>query len=73
MVPLEPSSRPDLTGVDVFLNEGRTDPYVDPANAQRLADMLREAGADVTLRWKTGGHELEREDVEAARNWLSQR
>jgi phospholipase/carboxylesterase/glyoxalase family protein len=73
MVPLEPPSLPHLAGADVFLCAGRTDPIVDPANAQRLADMLREAGANVTLRWKPGGHELTREDVAAARTWYSER
>ncbi len=73
MVPLVPPSPPDLAGVDVFLGAGRTDPIVDPENTQRLADMLRAAGADVTLRWKAGGHELTREDLDAARVWYAQR
>lgn len=73
MVPLEPPSLPDLAGVDVFLSAGRADPIVDPANAQRLADLLGEAGADVTLSWKPGGHELTRDDVSAARTWYLQR
>ena len=73
MVPLEPPSLPDLAGVDVFLNAGRTDPIVDPANAQRLADMLSKAGAAVTLRWKSGGHELARDDLTAASTWYSHR
>lgn len=72
MVPLEPATPPDLHAVDVFIGAGRTDPMVAPANAQRLADMLRQAGANVTLRWKPGGHELAREDVEAARAWYGQ-
>jgi predicted esterase len=72
MVPLEPPTRPDLAGLDVFIGAGRTDPFVEPANAQRLADMLREAGANVTLRWKPGGHELARDDIEAARDWYRQ-
>jgi predicted esterase len=73
MVPLQPPSLPDLQGVDVFLCAGRTDPIVDPENAQRLADILRESGARITLRWKPGGHELTRADVDAARDWYSQR
>jgi predicted esterase len=73
MVPLEPPSLPDLSGVDVFLSAGRADPIVDPANAQRLADLLGEAGADVTLRWKPGGHELTPDDVSGARTWYLQR
>jgi predicted esterase len=73
MVPLEPAQVPDLTDVDVFLNAGRSDPIVDPENAQRLADILSDAGAHVTLRWKQGGHELTRDDVEAARIWHIER
>jgi predicted esterase len=69
MVPLVPPSPPDLGKVAVFLSAGRTDPMVDPENTQRLADMLRDAGANVTLQWKPGGHELTRDDVEAARAW----
>ena len=73
MVPLVPPSPPDLTGVDVFLSAGRADPIVDPANSQRLADMLRAANANVVLRWKPGGHQLTRDDVDAATAWHSAR
>jgi len=73
MVPLEPPAQPDLSHVDVFIAAGRSDPIVDPSNTQRLADMLRAARADVTVRWKAGGHELTREDVEGAQTWYAQR
>lgn len=73
MVPLEPPVMPDLAGVDVFLSSGRSDRMVDPAKAQRLADILRESGANVTLRWKPGGHELARDDIDAARAWYAER
>jgi predicted esterase len=72
MVPLEPAALPELSGVDVFLRAGRSDPFVAPENAQRLADMLSEAGAQVTLKWKQGGHELTRDDVDAARTWYTE-
>jgi predicted esterase len=69
MVPLEVKPLPDLTGVPVFIGAGRADPMVDPANTERLVAMLTAAGADVTVRWKAGGHELARDDVAAAREW----
>jgi predicted esterase len=69
MVPLEPPEPPSLAGVEVFIAAGRSDPIVDPGNTQRLADILGQAGADVTLHWKNGGHELSRSDVDASRAW----
>ena len=71
MLPLEPPQAPDVRGVDVFLSEGRSDPFVEPASAERLAHLLRTGGANVTLRWKAGGHELTRDDVEAAQQWYT--
>jgi predicted esterase len=37
---------------------------------RRLA-VLREAGADVTLRWQPDGHTLSPREVDEARRWLA--
>ena len=34
--------------------------------------MFENGGADVTLFWHRGGHELGEDDVEAAKTWLSE-
>jgi len=73
MVPLQPPSTPNLQGKTVFISAGRLDPMIPAPNAERLAAMLRESGADVTLAWSPGGHNLTEEDVDAARRWLGQR
>jgi predicted esterase len=70
-VPLEPQEAPNLSGVRVFLTGGRADPIVRPAETERLAALLREAGADVTLRWKPNGHILSPQEVDEARRWLA--
>jgi predicted esterase/catechol 2,3-dioxygenase-like lactoylglutathione lyase family enzyme len=70
MVPFEPDGLPDLTGTSVLVAAGQADPISPPEQAQRLADLLRESGADVTLRWHPGGHQLTREVMEAAHDWL---
>jgi len=44
---------------------------VPPANTERLAAMLKKAGAEVELFWHTGGHQITREELEHARLWLS--
>jgi predicted esterase len=71
MVPFEPIRAGGLEGKRILLSEGRVDPIVPLANAERLAALLRLAGAEVTLDWRPGGHRLETEDVEAARRWLN--
>ena len=70
-VPLEPQEAPNLSGVPVFLTGGRADPIVRPAETERLAALLREAGADVTLRWQPNGHTLSPQEVDEARRWLA--
>lgn len=69
MVPLDVAPLPDLAGTRVFIAAGQHDPIIPPSNSERLAAMLREAGADVELRWAPVGHQLTREDVDASRAW----
>lgn len=73
MVPIVPERAPNLADVDVFISAGRQDPLVEPANTQRLADVLKEYGAEVTLRWTNGGHTLTADDVAAAAAWIAGR
>lgn len=73
MVPFEPEVTPDLSGMPVFMASGRRDQMIPPDNSQRLADILREAGADVDLRWRDTGHGLTYEEVREANGWLSGR
>jgi phospholipase/carboxylesterase len=71
MLPIVPDTRPTLSGTAVFMSNGRRDPIVPPESADRLAALLREAGADVTQVWQQAGHELTRADLSSAREWSS--
>ena len=71
MVPFEPEVTPDLSGMPVFLAAGRGDQMIPPQNTERLAEILRGAGADLDLRWRDTGHALTYEEVAEAREWLS--
>ncbi len=73
MVSLTAPVLPDLRGKGVFVAGGRHDPLVSPANTEKLADLLRRAGADLTLRWSEAGHQLTLSEIEAAHDWLEQR
>ena len=72
MVPFEPEDVPDLSGMPVFLAAGRMDRMIPPQNTERLAEILREAGADLDLRWRNAGHPLTYEEVAEGKQWLSE-
>lgn len=72
MLPFEPETLLDLHDTAVFIGAGRSDPIAPPDQVERLADVLRRAGADVTLHWTPGGHGITKGEVDAARDWIAQ-
>ena len=72
MDPFEPEALPDLSGVRIFVAAGELDQMVPKENTERLVKLLRDAGAEMQVRWQRTGHGLAREDVEEAKRWLSQ-
>jgi predicted esterase len=72
MVPFEPERLPNLEGTSVFVGAGRNDPIAPAAQAERLADLLRQSGAAVTLYWTAGSHGITADEMEAARSWIAQ-
>jgi predicted esterase len=70
MVPFVPEQPLNLTDKRVFIGAGRSDPIVPADHPERLADLLRVFGADVTLSWQQGSHALTRPDLAAAYEWL---
>jgi predicted esterase len=72
MVPLTPETLPRLAATPVLISNGRMDPLVSAEDTERLAALLRAAGADVTVAWQNSGHELTERDVITAREWLAQ-
>jgi predicted esterase len=71
MVPFVPDPLPALPQTPVLLSNGRTDPLVSQEETERLAALLRQAGAEVTLAWQSAGHALTQADVVDAREWLA--
>src|SRR5262245_34806396 len=72
MVPLNPEALPDLSSVRVWIGAGDQDPIVSASDTKRLAELLRRAGADVTIRFAKAGHGLTNDDVITARDWLEE-
>jgi phospholipase/carboxylesterase len=70
MVPLIPDQLPDLSSMRVWIGAGDQDPIVPASETRHLAELLRHAGADVTIRFTKAGHGLTNDDLEAAHHWL---
>ncbi|HKI96198.1 MAG TPA: VOC family protein [Gemmatimonadales bacterium] len=71
MLPYDPDGIPDLSGLPVFIGAGRTDEIAPAEQVERLAALLRKAGADVTVHWEAGGHAVSAEEIEAATRWVA--
>jgi predicted esterase len=70
MVPLVPDELPDLSGTRVWIAGGKDDGLIPPAETEGLADLLRAAGADVTLRLIDADHGLTSSEFVLAKRWL---
>ena len=70
MVPIVPTTEPNLGGARVLICSGKRDPIIPFDNAERLVAMLRSAGADVTLRVEDASHQLTFAEIAAAKKWL---
>jgi len=71
MVPLYPETQPNLSSVRVWIGAGTNDSIIPMSETKALDELLRNAGADVTIRYFQAGHELTMADVESAREWLT--
>lgn len=71
MKPFDPDRLPDLSSKPVFLSGGRSDPMIPAPQTEALQQMLASAGADITMYWSPGGHELTGPEVDAARGWMT--
>jgi predicted esterase len=71
MVPLVPERKPNLNSKPIWIGAGAHDPIIPASNTKELVEVLRSAGADVTIRFFQSGHELTSDDVDVAREWLT--
>ena len=72
MVPLVPEKVPDLSSVRVWIGAGDQDPIIPTSETRRLIELLRSAGAEVTIRFANASHGLTDAEVKTARHWLEE-
>ena len=72
MVPLTPTEQPALGETRVLICSGRHDAIVPVENVERLAAMLQQGGAAVTLHFEDAGHQLVFAEIAGAKKWLGE-
>lgn len=70
LIPFEPNVKGSLVGRRVLITAGRRDPICPPNLTARLEAHLRASGADATVEWHGGGHEIRQSEIDAARLFL---
>jgi predicted esterase len=71
MVPFVPETMPRLSGKPVLILAGTRDALVPREETERLAELVRRAGADVTLNWADATHGMTGTEMQTAKEWLS--
>jgi phospholipase/carboxylesterase len=71
MLVFQPEEKTDLTGTAALVSAGRVDPIVPAASVEALAQLLEARGANVTLKWHLGGHNLVPSEVKDSADWLA--
>ena len=71
MMPFEPAHKAKLDGLRVLVLNGGMDPIVPAETHERIVKVLRAAGADVRHEILPAGHQLTRQDVALAAEWLA--
>jgi phospholipase/carboxylesterase len=72
MLPYEPEEVPQLGGAEVLVAAGEGDPYSSAEQTLRLAEVLREGGAEVTVHTaERAGHSLTRDDLVETARWMA--
>jgi phospholipase/carboxylesterase len=70
MLPFQPATLPVMKGSSALIAAGRSDPMIAQPMSEKLAELMRAAGAHVELKWHDTGHGMIQADVNDARDFL---
>ncbi|MFT4000950.1 MAG: alpha/beta hydrolase [Rhizobium sp.] len=71
LIPFEPKANARLEGKRVLITAGERDPIAPAPVTKALADYFTVQGAEVTLDWHPGGHDIRPGEIEAIRTFLA--
>lgn len=71
LIPWEPAPEPRLASRRVLITAGRRDPICPAPLTQGLSEWFTAQGADVSVFWHPGGHEIARGEIDAVQSFLA--
>jgi phospholipase/carboxylesterase len=71
LIPFRPKPQPGLVGRRVLITAGQRDPICPAPVTLALVEYLSLQGADVTVEWHAGGHDIRSNEIEAIGRFLS--
>lgn len=71
LIPFVPAPQPGLAGRRVLITSGEHDPICPPGHTRALEGYYRDQGAEVTVAWHEGGHDIRPQEIEAIRAFLA--
>jgi len=71
LIPFDPGPQLGLKGRDLLITAGRRDPIAPVALTERLSAYFASQGANASVAWHDGGHEIRREELLAAGQMLA--
>ena len=71
LIPWSPAPQTGLAGRRILITAGKRDPICPAPMTQALADYLASQGAEVTLEWHAGGHEITEAEVQAVTDFMA--
>ncbi|QLF69717.1 alpha/beta hydrolase [Peteryoungia desertarenae] len=70
LIPWTPEPQPGLASVSLLVTAGARDPICPPALTKALIDYLEAQGGDVQSVTHSGGHEIQKVEIEAIADFL---
>ncbi len=72
-IPLELQRIPDLRGTRILIESGTNDPIIPRKLPAELAEFFEKVNAEVTLHWQHTDHSFTNDELDVAREWMSNR
>jgi phospholipase/carboxylesterase len=70
LIPFAPAPQPSLSGRKVLITAGRQDRLCPAPETEKLGAYFEDQGADLTLFWHEGGHQIRQEELRAVKEYL---